>query len=203
MSEAIEILMNEHRLIEQVLGSLETFAFNLQNGADADRQTVKDFGAFFSGFADKCHHAKEEDRLFVKMNQYGFPQDYGPVAVMLAEHSEGRSHVGALLQIGAGDGPLSSSERDAIIEHALAYVPLLRSHIIKEDNILYPMAVQAIPPAEMDAMLAEFKATGPTTAGGSEHERFQAMAQALTHAYPPDPARVIAGAGCSGCTGHM
>jgi len=203
MSEAIEILMDEHRLIEQVLGSLETFAFNLQNGADADRQTVKEFGGFFSGFADKCHHAKEEDRLFIKMNQHGFPKDYGPVAVMLAEHAEGRSHVGVLLEIGAGNGPLSPSERDAIIEHALAYIPLLRSHIIKEDNILYPMAVQAIPPVEMDAMLAEFKASEQTAEGESEHKRFRAMAERLVQSYPPDPARMVAGAGCSGCTGHM
>ena len=203
MSEAIEILMDEHRLIEQVLGSLETFAFNLQNGADADRQIVKDFGGFFSGFADKCHHAKEEDRLFVKMNQYGFPQDYGPVAVMLAEHAEGRSHVGVLLQIGAGDGPLSSSERDAIIEHALAYVGLLRSHIIKEDNILYPMAVQAIPPAEMDAMLSDFQAFERGIMDADEHQRLHALAGRLIQAYPSDPARIAAGGGCSGCTGHM
>jgi hemerythrin-like domain-containing protein len=203
MSEAIQILMDEHRLIEQVLGSLETFAFNLQNGADADRQTVQDFGGFFSGFADKRHHGKEEDRLFTKMNQYGFPKDYGPVAVMLAEHVEGRSHVGILLQIGAGNGPLSPSERDAIIEHALAYIPLLRAHIIKEDNILYPMAVQAIPQAEMDAMLAEFKASEQTTEGEREHDRFRAMAERLVRSHPPDSSRMAAGAGCGGCTGHM
>jgi hemerythrin-like domain-containing protein len=203
MSEAIEILMDEHRLIEQVLGSFETFAYNVQSGADADRQTVKDFGGFFSGFADKCHHAKEEDRLFIKMNQYGFPKDYGPVAVMLAEHAEGRSHVGVLLQIGEGNGPLSHSERDAIVDHALAYVPLLRSHIIKEDNILYPMAVQAIPPAEMEAMLSEFKGSERTTEHGSELERFHAMAERLVQSYPPDPSRMAAGTGCSGCTGHM
>ena len=202
MSEAIEILMDEHRLIEQVLGSLETFAFNLQNGADADRQTVKDFGGFFSGFADKCHHGKEEDRLFIKMNQYGFPKDYGPVAVMLAEHAEGRSHVGALIKIGEGSGPLSPSERDAIIEHALAYIPLLRSHIIKEDNVLYPMAVQAIPPAEMDACSPSSRPPGrqrrvkgarPLSRHGGE-TRPILSARSCAHG---------AGAGCSGCTGHM
>ena len=203
MSEAIEILMDEHRLIEQVLASLETFALNLQHDADVDRETVKDFGDFFAGFADRCHHGKEEDRLFVKMNEYGFPKDYGPVAVMLAEHVEGRSHVGALVKIGASSGALSPSERDSVIEHASAYVPLLRSHIIKEDNILYPMAVQAIPPPEMDAMLADFQTFELGIMGEGEHQRFIAMAEKLVEAYPPDPARMAAGTGCSGCTGHM
>lgn len=203
MAEAIQILMDEHRLIEQVLGSLEMFAINLQREADADRETVKDFGDFLAGFADKCHHGKEEDRLFIKMNKYGFPKEFGPVAVMLSEHVEGRSHVGALVKIGAASGPLSPSERDAVIEQAMAYIPLLRSHIIKEDNILYPMAVQAIPPPEMDAMLADFQAFERGIMGEGEHQRFHAMAEKLIEAYPPDPARMAAGAGCSGCTGHM
>lgn len=203
MSKIIEILMDEHRLIEEALGALETFALGLKAGAENDRATVKDFSEFFSGFADKCHHGKEEDRLFIKMNQFGFPKDYGPVAVMLAEHAEGRSHVGVFVQIGAGTGPLSDSERGAIIEHALAYIPLLRSHIIKEDNILYPMAVQAIPPAEMAAMLAEFQALEQGATGEDEHQRFKALAEKLVQSYPPDPSRMAAGAGCAGCTGHM
>ena len=203
MDRAIETLMNEHRVIEQVLGSLETFAHNLQQQADAERELVKDYGDFFRNFADKCHHGKEEDRLFTKMNAYGFPAQFGPVAVMLAEHVEGRAHVGALVTVGAGSGPLTNDERDAVIEHALAYVPLLRAHIMKEDNILYPMALQAIPQAEMEAMAEDFEAFEANVMGAGEHERFHALADRLVDAYPPDPARMAAGAACTGCPGHM
>jgi hemerythrin-like domain-containing protein len=203
MEQAIETLMHEHRVIEQVLGSLETFALNIRREADADRETVKEYGDFFKNFADRRHHGKEEDRLFAKMNAYGFPKEYGPVAVMLAEHVEGRGHVGALVSIGEGAGPLSAEERDAVVEHALAYVPLLRAHIMKEDNILYPMAIQAIPHDEMEAMSADFEAFEANVMGAGEHEKFHALADTLIEAYPPDPARMAEGSACTGCSGHM
>ena len=203
MSEAIEILMDEHRLIEQVLGSLETFAFNLQNGADADRQTVKDFGDFFSWLRRQVPPRQRRGPAFHQDEPVRVPRRTTARWRSCSPSMRKGGPMWASSSRSARERPLSPSERDAIIEHALAYIPLLRSHIIKEDNILYPMAIQAIPQAEMDAMLAEFKASEQTTEGEGEHDRFRAMAQALAQSYPPDPARMSAGAGCSGCTGHM
>jgi hemerythrin-like domain-containing protein len=203
VTRAIEQLMNEHRLIEQVLASLESFAEQIHSGAEAERGTVKDYADFFNNFADKCHHGKEEDRLFVKMTESGFPREYGPIAVMLAEHTEGREHVGALAAVGGGSGPLTEGERAQIVSHATGYVPLLRAHIMKEDNILYPMAVQTIPPAEFDRMADEFEAFEASVMGEGAHERFHALAEALVAAYPPDPEKMEAGGACLGCAGHM
>src|SRR5512140_2859914 len=120
MTPAIETLMNEHRLIEKVLGSLETFAANGGLALPDARGTVARFGRFFREFADRIHHAKEEDRLFAKMIAWGFPAGSGPIAVMLAEHGEGRTHVGALCEISAGEGPLSEEERVDARYHAEA-----------------------------------------------------------------------------------
>lgn len=203
MYKALEDLMNEHRLIEQVLGSLQTFAEYLSTQADGDRQTVRDYADFFRNFADRCHHGKEEDRLFAKMNEYGFPSDYGPVAVMLSEHVQGRGHVGALAAVGEGSGPLTPDERAEVVEHALAYVPLLSAHIMKEDNILYPMAAQAVPEPEMERLAADFDAFEASVMGEGTHERFHALAESLIEAYPPDAARAAESSACFGCPGHM
>lgn len=202
MDRAIEQLMKEHRLIEQVLGSLETFSDNLEHGAGAGRETVKDYADFFRNFSDKCHHGKEEDRLFVVMMAHGFPRDYGPLAVMFSDHEEGRAHVSALFRIGEGTGPLTESEREEVVRHTGAYVPLLRSHIMKEDNVLYPMALQAIPPQEMEKMAEDFEAFEATEMGEGTHEHFHHLAESLIEAYPPNPERMESGA-CLGCAGHM
>ena len=82
--------MNEHRLIEQVLGSLETFASQVEEGLAPERPVLADYGTFLRGFADSCHHGKEEDILFQRMVERGFPRETGPVAVMLYEHEVGR-----------------------------------------------------------------------------------------------------------------
>jgi hemerythrin-like domain-containing protein len=204
MHEAIDTLMHEHRVIEQVLASLETFVVdNVRKEASGDRDTVRKYAEFFKNFADKCHHGKEEDRLFTKMNEFGFPRDFGPIAVMLSDHAEGREHVAALASIGAGNGPLGASERDELCEHAMAYIAMLRAHIQKEDNILYPMALRAIPPAEMDALGNSFEAFEREVMGAGEHERFHALAQELIAAYPPDAHRMAEGQACVGCMGHV
>ena len=67
MQTPIEVLMGEHRLIEEVLGSLETHAAQVRAGAPLAREVVGDYAAFFRGFADSCHHGKEEDILFAAM----------------------------------------------------------------------------------------------------------------------------------------
>lgn len=196
MNTAIADLMAEHRLIERVLGSLQTFAADLASGADADRETVREYAEFLSGFADRCHHGKEEDRLFVKMTEHGFPRQAGPIAVMLSDHVESRKHVAVFAAVGAGSGPLGEEERASVISHARGYVTLLRSHILKEDNVLYPMALQALPPAEMEKLGHDFEAFEREVMGQGAHERFHALAEKLIETFPPNPATSAPGDSC-------
>jgi hemerythrin-like domain-containing protein len=185
MSHPIETLMHEHRVIEQVLGALESFAAFTARGATAERSTVADFAAFFANFADRCHHGKEEDRLFVAMNEAGFPREVGPIAVMLHEHTLGREHVAALRAVGAGTGPLGDAERSALVAHAQGYVQLLRAHIFKEDTILFPMAAQRLEPEVIDRLGREFDDFEASVMGAGEHERYHALAEQLLAAHRP------------------
>lgn len=202
MNKTIEIMMSEHRIIEQVLRALETFAGHLQQSRSDSRETLARFALFFQKFADQCHHGKEEDRLFPTLVRCGFPREYGPIAVMLAEHDQGRSHVKALASLGQGQGPLNQDEIQSAIDHALAFVPLLLSHIQKEDHILYPMAQQSIPPVEFDRLDAACAAFEKEIMGTDEIQRLHFLAIELTNAYPPESAAVAAAAACAGCHAH-
>jgi hemerythrin-like domain-containing protein len=184
MQNVIETLMHEHRVIERVLAALRTAAITVDGGADIGRETVALFAEFFAGFADRCHHGKEEDILFDAMVEAGFPREQGPIGVMLAEHVENRRHVGALGAIGRGSGPLSDAERRTFVAHALQFVPLLEQHIVKEDQVLYPMAVQALTPERLNQMAAEFDEFEAGVTGEGEHERLHALADQLIVAYP-------------------
>lgn len=202
MSQAIDTLMNEHRVIEHVLTALESAAHQTREGAPLERARVAEFADFFKNFADTCHHGKEEDLLFKKMVDVGFPREQGPIAVMLFDHTAGREHVGALHAIGAASGALTPLERASFIEHADAYVPMLRQHILKEDRVLYPMAVQAIPPAEMAQMATDFEDFERNVMGAGVHEGFHRLADSLIAAYPVTlSGKPGAHTGC-GCGGH-
>jgi hemerythrin-like domain-containing protein len=184
MTPAIDMLMQEHRLIEQVLAALERCARALDQGRTVDRTSIRDFADFFANFADKCHHAKEEDRLSVSMVDHGFSRDDGPIGMMLVEHTEGRRHVGALRQIGNGRGPLTDAEAREVREHARAYATLLQDHILKEDEILYPMAERELPAAAFHEMMAAFERLEAEVSGPGEHARLRAVAAHLGSTFP-------------------
>jgi hypothetical protein len=76
--KATEVLMDEHRVIERVLGALEEAASRLERGVEVDASFFLEATDFIRGFADGCHHQKEEGVLFKAMTAAGMPQDQGP-----------------------------------------------------------------------------------------------------------------------------
>jgi hemerythrin-like domain-containing protein len=199
VQKAIDVLMGEHRLIEQALGSLETFTGDVAAGLDPERSLVADYAAFFRGFADACHHGKEEDILFRRLMERGMPRETGPLAVMYHEHEIGRSHVGTISSIGTGDGALALRETRQLVEHSEAFVPLLRLHILKEDQILYPMAGRLLTAAELDAMDVEFETFEARARKDGSHDRLRELADRLIRRFPPDPGRMAVAAQLTPC----
>ena len=199
MSKAIETLMTEHRLIEKVLDSLQTFAGQLAPGQSGARKHVAGYAEFFREFADRCHHGKEEDRLFGAMTQHGFPTNGGPIFVMLQEHDLGRAHVGALAEVGQGDGELSGEEITRVKTHAQEFFALLSAHIQKEDRILYPAAVNAVPDSAMTVLAGEFDTFDSEVVGEETLQHLRNLAETLTTAFPADPS--VLGGGGTGCGG--
>lgn len=141
-------LRDEHQLILMVLGAFERVMVLLradqENPAPSVVEAVDDCLAFFRLFADACHHSQEEDVLFVELVDRGMPREVGPIAVMLAEHDQGRVLVRAMI---AAQERANGGDADAwsVLERAARdYVALLRGHIMKEDGVLFEMADRLI-----------------------------------------------------------
>jgi hemerythrin-like domain-containing protein len=194
MQEAIRILMNEHRVIEGVLGALESHATLVRGGLAVERPVVARFASFFRDFADAAHHGKEEDLLFRKMAEHGFPTESGPIAVMLHEHVVGRGHVARLRGVAAGAGPVGAPERELVLAASDEYVPLLLAHIQKEDNILYPMSERVIPAAEFERMAEAFERFAESLKGEHAPEHLLRLAESLRADFPGAAPQPPAGA---------
>jgi len=199
VSKPIDVLMSEHRLIEQVLGSLESFVVAVDGGLAVERPLVSDYAGFFRGFADAYHHGKEEDILFQRMIERGFPTESGPLAVMLHEHTQGRARVAVLRQVGQAEGEVDAAERTTLVASANEFIPLLRQHIIKEDRILYPMALRMLTGTELDQMETAFEAFEKRLDADGTEQRLRALAARLTSSFAPDPERMAAAAAMSHC----
>jgi hemerythrin-like domain-containing protein len=187
MADAIEILIEEHRLIERMLGSLETFSEKLGREPESERRTVGEFADFFHRLVDDLHHGKEEQYLFVRMSAYGFSQQAGPVSAMLSEQGEGREHLTALQTIGQGAGPLSARERTLVKGHALGYIMRILSHMKREDDVLFPVARHVLPPFVMQELTAEFRNFDGSAMNRPIHERLLQTASRLMKSYEPKP----------------
>ena len=171
--------MQEHRLIEQVLDSLEEAACKLEDGADIAPDFFIDAAEFVAGFADGSHHRKEEDILFVAMTARDMPGDAGPVAVMRAEHEKGRRLTAgfrsAAEQMKGGDAGAAA----AVIGNALDYVNLLRDHIMKEDDVLFPMAEQLLDDEQLQQVSQEFARMLAADEESGQVAKYQALAKRL------------------------
>jgi hemerythrin-like domain-containing protein len=183
--DAIETLMNEHRVIERVLDGLVAFADEVRRKGSTEKEELSRFVTFVREFADACHHGKEEDILFAAMVEHGFPRDGGPIAVMLHEHDQGRGLVGVLRERAEQAAPWSDGDRSEIAEVARGFANMLRGHIHKEDSILYPMAEQHLPPDAMQVVgeACERYEDDPARAGA--HERLHALAEELVRIHAP------------------
>ncbi len=177
--KATDVLTEEHRVIERVLATLETAAHKLEQGQAVRPGFFTDAADFIKGFADGCHHRKEEGVLFKAMTANGMSSESGPIAVMLYEHEQGRAYTRGMRQaaekLAGGDG----SARDDIVRNARGYTALLRQHIAKEDGILFPMANQVIPAQQHDQVFRDFEHVEHEETGEGVHEKYLALAEAL------------------------
>jgi hemerythrin-like domain-containing protein len=177
--KATDILMEEHTVIERVLTVLDTAALQLEQGRTVRPGFFIDAADFIKGFADGCHHKKEEGVLFTALIANGMPSQGGPIGVMLAEHAQGRIYTRAMREAAQKLADGDPSARGDIVRNARGYVELLHQHIAKENGILFPMANQVIPASEQDKVAQDFEHVEHEETGAGVHEKYLALAQEL------------------------
>jgi hemerythrin-like domain-containing protein len=176
---ATEELMTEHRAIERMLAVLDAAAGRLEAGERVRPDIFREAVDFVRNFADRCHHGKEEDNLFPRLEELGVPREGGPLGVMLFEHDEGRAYIGAIADaVDAYEGSEEAAAR-TIASNARGYVSLLRDHILKEERVLFPMADQVLSAADQRSLAESFERIETDVMGAGVHERYHRMLDEL------------------------
>jgi len=193
--KATDILMDEHRVIEQVLTCLERLADDCHSCKKLDRVSAREALDFFRNFADHCHHGKEEGYLFPLLEAKGFVRESGPTGVMMHEHEEGRRLIAAIA------AAVESNDRNEFVRHARAYVRLLREHIHKEDHCLFPMVARMLSDTDADSLSWSFDRVESAEMGEGTHEQYLQRANEFADRLGVPRARVASTCGHAGC-GH-
>ena len=175
-----EILLDEHRVIERVLASLEKMADRFQEEKRIDPEPAEEALDFIRNFADRCHHGKEEARLFrILETKDRFPKGCGPSYVLRAEHAHGRTLVGCMAEAIADAREGRATALDRFLRSARTYIALLRQHIGKEDNCFFPNANMSLTAEEDRRLSVEFEEFEREEMGAGTHEKYRAMADSL------------------------
>ncbi|MEE8349258.1 MAG: hemerythrin domain-containing protein [Acidobacteriota bacterium] len=165
MVDPVQELKDDHRIIEKVLTAL-TAAAEQEVPVEFYERAVD----FIVNFADGCHHSKEEERLFPLLEARGIPREGGPIGCMCHEHEIGRDHVKKMRESIAGE------DRVGLRQASLQYVALLRDHIHKEDQILFPMGLTALSEQDLKDLRTTFD---QVEEAGQYQPRYQKVADEL------------------------
>ena len=178
MTSPTDVLREEHRVILRALALLESAADRPGRPEALPDGWWERLIGWLRAFADLNHHAKEERHLFPALVKAGVPSEGGPVAVMLAEHVDGR----ALIQAMESDDPPRRADA------ARRYVQLLRDHIDKENGVLFPLAEAVLEERAQQALAREFETVEAEQGRGASLEHAEVEVERLRTALDGPPA---------------
>jgi hemerythrin-like domain-containing protein len=157
MMMPIAPLMTEPRLIERRTAVLAQEKDRLVVGGEPDPVKVRDAIDFMRSYADRCHHGKEEDILFLGLEGRPLSDELKTMMLRLKdEHQQARRLVRDLercnLAIEKGD----LTVRQEMIEVLREITKLYPKHIEAEDRQFFLPVMEQFSPAEKDIMLVKF-----------------------------------------------
>jgi hemerythrin-like domain-containing protein len=146
MVEIIEILRQEHRNIEKLLGVMEQELSVFDRGERPDYEVFAAIIEFFKMYPDSCHHPKE-DVIYEKFKA----RDRGraaSIADLQAEHREGAVRLRRVAQ--AIDSVLNDQEllRESVDRIVHNFIDNERKHIALEDEVIFPAIVETLQPTD-------------------------------------------------------
>lgn len=157
---ALGILMTEHRLIDRVVADVTLELDQIERGQRAiDADYIDTVVDFIRSYADRCHHGKEEDILFLELVTKPLPEQVEDAMRMLVDdHFWARAKTSALVaatvRYRAGDAGAAEDITDALSK-LLHFYPI---HIEKEERSFFKMAIEQFTADERETMLVRFHA---------------------------------------------
>jgi hemerythrin-like domain-containing protein len=150
-------LMQEHRLIERMVGLIGRELTRMSDTNEANAEFLIAAVDFFRTYADRTHHGKEESILFRELAKKQLSVEHErTMNELIEEHVYGRKLVSQL--VGAmesyrGNGANALKDIKACLENLIAFYP---AHIEKEDKHFFYPCLEYLGKKEQDSMLQEF-----------------------------------------------
>lgn len=153
---AIELMMDEHKNIKEMLKVVRKACFSVLEGEEVNYEDFYNMIHFIRNYADSHHHKKEEIMLFNRMvDEIGETAEKVVKYGMLVEHDLGRLYVTNLNEALEALKNGNAEAKLDVIANAVSYTNLLERHIHKEDNVIYKFAKRELKKETVDIINEE------------------------------------------------
>jgi len=157
----VHILMEEHKILLQLSEKLNTVANKVQQAKDVSyvSEEISQLKHITESLMDaEKHYLREENVLFPILERHGITE---PPAIMWTEHNQLRDKKKQLHDLVNKYNAVKFQDfKKQLNETAKSLNSTLSSHVFKENNILFPMALQVVINREWKDARREFDEIG-------------------------------------------
>jgi hemerythrin-like domain-containing protein len=151
--DLIQTLKHQHEEGLGKLNELEDAVISLEDkGLNSEDISSLRSAVGFINTEIRQHNQREEDVLFPELEKH-IPQQ-GPTSVMRSEHRELWNKLDELevniSAIESAEGRDDNKVLEALLETSRDIISLLRNHIAKENNVLFPLALNILSQDQMN-----------------------------------------------------
>jgi branched-chain amino acid transport system ATP-binding protein len=177
--ECIEILKREHQMVRLVIAAARRDLERATAAHAVDPAEAEQLLDFFRYFTNSCHGPKEEDLLFAMLHRRGMAWDDYPLRDLVKEHAEMR-----VVLDSASDWlkPAESGDPaavEALLHDLGVYLDLVDSHIDKEEDEVFPLALQRLTAADLEELGDAFTAIACEELDAGVHAYYADLAHHL------------------------
>ncbi len=158
---AINVLMEEHKILQQRLEKLRGIVSSVQKASSFEEvnNEINELRSIAEDFLDaEKHYKREENVLFPILEKHGVSE---PPAIMWMEHNKLREAKKQFNNLIQSHGNMNLEDfKKQLTEVANNIIDVLGSHLFKENNILFPTALRVVTDEEWKEARKEFDAVG-------------------------------------------
>jgi hemerythrin-like domain-containing protein len=177
MARLIEVLREEHRNIEKLLGVLEQELSIFDRRERPDYETLQAVIDYFEEYPARCHHPKED--MIVEVLKARDPAAAGAVGEIEADHQKEEERLRRLAQTLENVRTGGELPRQAVDEVVREFIAHERRHIELEERALFPAAIQFLQPGDWARIDARMGDERDPLFDRTIEQKFRALAQKI------------------------
>jgi len=149
-------LMIEHRLIEKMLQVIKSLLEDIQTEKKEDPVQVEKVIHFIRAYADRCHHGKEEEILFLALGRKAIsPEHQRMMDELIEDHKLGRKITMSLAEANRRYQNGDAAALSAVADGFRSLVEFYPQHIRREDREFFIPIMGYFSNEEKEAMIRE------------------------------------------------